>query len=179
MIIRIFIILVIVLSLISLNAQDNLPVFSDVQYELQADSLLKTNQPQEITISISCNSPGELDAYEIKIYDLRVLWTIVSARIDGEPLWLVNMNSRSEKENVLAWYYDREENLVRLHPSNLSSAYTLEVTIQASILQPALLTDSESRLVRVEANLDGQKYRCTPAGSGGEMRFKRKVRMNR
>jgi hypothetical protein len=179
MVTRISIILVIVISLISLNAQDNLPVYSVVQYEVQADSLLKTNQPQDVTISISCNSPGGLDAYEIKIYDLKVLWTIVSANLDDQALWLVNADSKSEKENVLAWYYDLEQNLLRLHPSDWPSDYTLELTVRVSILQPALLIKNDSRIVTVEADVSGQQFMCSPSGSGSEMTFKRKVRNTR
>jgi len=179
MVTRISIILVVFLCFSFLNAQDNLPIYSAVQYEVQADSLLKTNQPQKVTISISCSSPGGLDAYEIKIYDLKVMWTIVSANFDDQALWLVNADSKSDKENVLAWYYDSEQNLLRLHPSDWQSGYTLEVTVRASILQPALLTNTDSRIVTVEADVSGQKYQCSPSGSGGDMTFKRKARNTR
>jgi hypothetical protein len=179
MITRISIILLAGLSLISLFAQDNLPVYSGVEYEVRADSLIKTNQPQDLTILISGNSPRGLDAYELKIYDLKVLWTLVSANLNGESIWLVNEETRSENEKVLAWNYDSEENLLRLFPAEWSSGYNLEVTVKASILQPALLEKTDSRIVALEADVGGTKYQCAPTGSGGDMTFKRKLRQTR
>jgi hypothetical protein len=176
---RIFLILGILLSLISLYAQDNLPTYSSVQYEVQADSLFKTNQPQDLKISISCSSSGGLDAYELKIYDLKVLWTIVSANLNDQSIWLVNADSRSERENVLAWHYDSEQSLLRLFPAEWQSAYTLEVTVRASILQPAKLAESDSKIVMLEADLGGQKYKCATTGSGSQMTFKRKMKSTR
>jgi hypothetical protein len=146
---------------------------------VQADSLLKTNQPQDLIISISCTSPVGLEAYEIKIYDLKVLWTIVSANLNDQSIWLVNADSKSDNENVLAWYYDSEQNLLRLHPSEWQSGYILDIKIRASILQPALLEKNDSQIVTLEANVGGQKYQCSPGGSGDDMTFKRKVRTTR
>ena len=173
MILRISIVLVIGLSLVSLFAQDNLPATSAAEYEVQADSLLRTNQPQDVTLLISCNSPGGLDAYEIKIKDLKVLWTLVSASLNGESLWLVNAGARSEKENVLAWQYDTERNFLRLYPNEWASGYQLEVTVRASILQPALLEKTDSKIISVEVDLGGQYFQCATTGSGGDMTFKR------
>jgi len=65
-------ILGIFLLVVSLGAQDNLPIYSAVQYEIQADSLMKTNEPQEMLISISAASSGDIDAYEVKIYDYNI-----------------------------------------------------------------------------------------------------------
>lgn len=179
MITRISIILVIGLSLVSLFAQDNLPVYSAVQYEVRADSLLKTNQPQDVTISISCNSSGGLDAYEIKIYDLKVLWTLVSAKLNDEAIWLVNAKSKSENEKVVAWHYDKDQNLLRFYPVDWQSGYSLELTVRASILQPALLENNDSKIVSLETDVGGQKYQCSTIRSGGDMTFKRKLRQTR
>ena len=176
---RYTIILGIFLLLVSLGAQDNLPTYSAVQYEIQADSLMKTNQPQEMLISISAASSGNLDAYEIKIYDLKVHWTVISASFNDEPLWLVNSDSKSDNMNVLAWNYDPEENILRLHPSDWQSGYNLNVTVRLSILQPALVKKSDSKNIALEADLGGVRYQCSQNGSGGEMTFKRKVRNNR
>jgi len=179
MIIRFSIILGILLSLVSLYAQDNLPVYSAVQYEVQADSLLKTNQPQNVTISISSSSPGGLETYEIKIYNLKVLWILVSANLNDESIWLVNAESRSENEKVLAWEYDAEQNLLRLFPAEWPSGYRLEVTVRASILQPVLLEKNDSQIVTLEADVGGQKYQCATTGSGDDITFKRKLRQTR
>jgi hypothetical protein len=179
MISRFCLILGILLSLISLYAQDNLPVYFAVQYEVQADSLLRSNQPQDLTLLISCNSPAGLDAYEIKIYDLKVLWTLVSANLNDEPLWLVNANAKSEKENVLAWQYDSDQSLLRLFPNEWEAGHQLEIKVKASILQPSLLKKSDSKEIILEANRGGQKYQCSPTASGRDMTFKRKIRSTR
>jgi hypothetical protein len=172
-------ILGIFLSLVSLGAQDNLPIYSAVQYEIQADSLMKTNEPQEILISISAASAGGMDAYEVKIYDLKVHWTVISASFNDEPLWLVNSDSKSDKENVLAWKYNPEENLLSLYPSDWQSGYDLDVTVRMSILQPGLVKKSYSKNIALEANLGGIKYQCFQSGSGSNMTFKRKVQNTR
>ena len=176
---RILVILAMVIPLISLYAQDNLPTYPAVQYEVQADSLLKTNEPQDLLISITCNASGGVDTYQIKIYDLKVLWTIVSATLNDEPIWLVNTDSKSDKENVLAWKYDSQQSVLRLFPFEWQSGYELELMIRLSILQPGLVTKSDSKSIVLEAELGGRKYQCSPRGSGSEMTFKRKMRNTR
>ena len=179
MIYRIFVIFGIFLSLISLCVQDNLPTYSAVQYEVRADSLLKTNEPQDLIISISASSSGGLAAFELKIYDLKVLWTLVSAKLNDEPIWLINTDSKSDKQNVLAWKYESEENLLRLYPSDWQSGYNLELMVRLSILQPGSLANNDSKSIALEADLGGQRYQCSPSGSGNDMTFKRKVRNTR
>lgn len=179
MTIRISIILGIIFSLGIVQAQDNLPLNSDVEYEVRADSLLKSNQSQNLQVTIACNSSGGLDFYEIKVYDLKVFWTLVSATLNDQPVWLVNSNSRSDNNKVLAWYYNAEQNLLRLYPSEWNGTYRLDLTITASILQPAKLSTISSKLISLQAELGGQKYECVPVGSGGEMTFKRKTQRNR
>jgi hypothetical protein len=176
MITRISIVLVIGLSMVSLFAQDNLPLTSAVQYEVRADSLLRSNQPQDVTLLLTCNSTAGLDAYEIKIYDLKVMWTLVSANLNGEPLWLVSADTRTGKENVLAWEYDAEQALLRLYPNEWAGRNQLEVTVRASILQPALLKKTDSKVIALEADMGGQKFQCETTGSGGDMTFKKNIR---
>ena len=161
--------------LVSLYAQDTLPVNSAMQYEVQADSLLKSNQPQNLQIIISCNSSAGLNFYEIKINGLKVLWTLVSAKLNEQPVWLVNSNTRTDNNKVLAWYYDSEQSLLRLYPAEWEATYVLDLTVSASILQPAKLSKSDSKLVSLEADLGGQKFTCVTTESGGEMTFKRKI----
>ena len=172
-------ILGIFLLLVSLDAQDNLPVYSSVEYEVQADSLLKTNEPQQISISISSNSSAGIDAYELKINSLKVLWTIISANLNAEPIWLINAETNVDKENVLAWNYDPGENLLRLYPSDWQAGYDLELIVRMSILQPGLVETSDSKNLSLETEFGGVKYKCLPRGSGGNMTFKRKVRNTR
>jgi hypothetical protein len=176
MITRNSLVLVVGLSLVSLFAQDNLPLTSAVQYEVQADSLLRSNQPQDVTLLLTCNSPAGLDAYEIKIHNLKVMWTLVSANLNSESLWLVSADAKSGKENVLAWEYDTKQALLRLYPNEWTAGYQLEVTIRASILQPALLKKTDSKVIALEADMGGQKYQCETTGSGGDMTFKNKLR---
>jgi hypothetical protein len=167
------------LLLFSLSAQDNLPVYSSVQYEVQADSLLKTNEPQTISISISSNSSTGIDAYELKINSLKVLWTIVSANLNSEPIWLINEDTNPDKENVLAWNYDPEENLLRVYPSDWQAGYDLELITRMSLLQPGLIDRSDSKNLSLETELGGVKYRCLPRGSGDNLTFKRKAQNTR
>jgi len=165
--------------LVSLGAQDNLPVYSSVEYEIQADSLLKTNEPQQISISISSTSSAGIDAYELKINSLKVFWTIVSANLNTEPIWLINADTKPDKENVLAWNYDPEENLLRLYPSDWQRGYDLQLIVRMSILQPGLIEKSDSKNLSLETELGGVKYKCLPRGSGDNITFKRKVRNTR
>ena len=108
-----------------------------------------------------------------------MLWTLVSARLNNESIWLVNADSKSERENVLAWNYDAEQSLLRLYPSDWQSGYDLELTVRVSILQPGLVKKSDTRSIALEADLGGTKYHCSPSGSGSDMTFKRKVRNTR
>ena len=176
---RILIITGIFLSLISLYAQDNLPTYSAVQYEVQADSLFRSNEPQEVIISISSSSSPGPEAYELKIYDLKTLWTLVSAKLNNEAIWLVNADSKSDNQNVLSWNYDQELSLLRLYPPDWPSEYELEVTVRLSILEPGLVKKSNAKSLALEADLGGARFQCSPRGSGGDMSFKKKLRNTR
>jgi len=176
---RILIIPVIFLSLASLNAQDNLPLYSAVQYEVQADSLFRSNEPQDLIVSISSSSSQGLESYELKIYDLKVLWTLVSATFNNEPIWLVKADSKSDNEKVLSWNYDREQSLLRLYPPDWQSGYELEVTVRLSILEPGLVKKTDAKNLSLEAEFGGTKYQCSPRGSGSDMTFKKKLRKTR
>jgi len=176
---RILIILSIFLLQISVYAQENLPTYSAVEYEIQADSLLKSNEQQDMLISISSSSSGGLDAFELKIYDLKVMWTIVSAKLDNEEIWLVNSGAKSERENVLAWEYDSDQNLLRIFPSDWQSGYDLELMVRLNILQPGLVKKNDTKSIALEVDIAGTKYQCSPRGTGSDMTFKRKVRNTR
>ena len=176
---RIFIILSIFLLQISVYAQENLPTYSAVEYEIQADSLLISNEQQDMLLSISSSSSGGLDAYELKIYDLKVLWTLVSAKLNDEAIWLFNAGSKSDRENVLAWEYDSEQNLLRVYPSAWQSGYDLELMVRLSILQPGLVKKNDAKSIALEADIGGTKYQCSPRGTGSDMTFKKKMRNTR
>ena len=169
----------ILLLLVSLNAQDNLPVYSAVQYRILTDSLYKSNEPQDMLIAVTNSSPGSVEAYELRIYDLKVFWTIVSARLNGEDLWLVNRDLNSEDVNVVSWNYDSDKNLLRIYPPARQAGYELELMIRMSILQPGLITKSDSKNISLEADLGGVTYSCLPGDSGDHINFKRKARNKR
>ena len=104
---------------------------------------------------------------------------IVSAKLDNEDIWLVNADSKSDRENVLAWEYDSDQNLLRIFPSDWQSGYDLELMVRLNILQPGLVKKNDTKSIALEADIGGTKYKCSSRGTGNDMTFKKKVRNTR
>jgi hypothetical protein len=154
------------------GAQETLPVLSDIQYEVQADSLSRVNKPQNMTVVINCNSGDDVSAYQLHMENNSVIWTLLSVTLNGEPIWLVQSDARSDRDNVLAWNYDRQLGSLRLYPPSWETPYTLNLALRVNLLKPLDINRRETGIVVVEATTGNTRYQGSPVGEGNNIFFK-------
>jgi hypothetical protein len=165
------ILLVTTLTMIA-GAQEILPSLSDIQYEIQADSLSRANTSQDVSLSITCGSANEIDTYTLKIENAAAQLTVVSAEFNNETIWLINAKSKSNRENVLAWYYYPEENILRLYPSDWQPSYTLNLVVRVNLLRPFAIAKKTLTSVSLQIESITGKFQCATTGKGNRVAFK-------
>ncbi len=167
-----FVILLTTTLTIIAGAQVTLPSISDIQYEIQADSLSRANTSQDVSLSITCGSINEVKSYVLKIEEAAALLTVISAEFNNEAIWLINSKSKSDKENVLSWYYFPKENVLRLYPSDWQSSYTLNLVVRINLLRPFAIAKKTRSFVNLVVESDAGKFQCATIGMGNRVAFK-------
>ena len=165
------VLLVTTLTMIA-GAQEILPSLSDIQYEIQADSLSRANTSQDVFISITCASINEVSNYVLKIEEAAALLTVVSAEINNESIWLINDKSKSDRDNVLAWYYYPEENVLRLYPSDWQTSYTLDLVVRINLLKPSAIVKKARSSVNLQIESETGNFQCATTGRGNRIAFR-------
>ena len=156
----------------SANAQDVVPVRSDIRFEISADSLSRNKNPQDITLSITSNTADEIEVYKIYLNNTDVLWTVVSAELNGQPLWLIMDNSKSERSEILVWHHDQEENNLIFYPPSGSTNYSLNLNVRLNLLRSNTLEKKSAGTVILEAQSKEIVSRCSATGRGDRVFFK-------
>lgn len=151
-------------------AQDNLPSRSDIQIEIQSDSLIRDNSPQEITLLIDANNAANLDALLINIDQIESLWTVMSAEVEGESLWLKNSESNAGRDDVLAWKYN--DNSLHLAPFGSQLTSQLKVVVRLNLLKPGTIQAGSGKEITLLADINGERYRCLPVGNRPVVSFR-------
>jgi hypothetical protein len=163
---------VLVVLISSGHAQDLLPARTDIVYEISADSLSLNNVPQDLNLSITCGSPDLINAYILRLDETAVLWTLVSAELDNQPLWLIMNDNNSERSDILAWQYDPLEKVLRFYPPKIGIHYDLKMALKICLLQPGPIQKKSSKEVALEALTTNGITRCATKGSGNRVVFK-------
>ena len=167
-----FVLLLVTTLTMITRAQEILPSLSDIQYEIQADSLSRANKSQDLSLSITCGSASEVNTYALKIEEAAAQLTVVSAEFNNETIWLINAKSKSNRENVLAWYYYHEDNVLRLYPSDWQPSYTLNLVVRINLLRPFAITKNAQTSVSLQIESDMGKFQCATTGKGNRVAFK-------
>jgi len=154
------------------RGQDLLPARTDIVYEISADSLSLNNVPQDLNLSITCGSSDVINAYILRLDETAVLWTIVSAELNNQPLWLIMNENNSERSDILAWQYDPLEKVLRFYPPKISTNYDIKIALRICLLQAGHIQKKSSKEVALEALTTNGIARCTTKGPGNRVVFK-------
>lgn len=155
------------------RAQDPVSVRSDILYEISADSLYPKNIDQDLTLSVSNASNEQIDVFIVQLDNINnVLWTVVSADLDNQPLWLITGNRKPERSDILAWEYDQENKNLKLYPPNRGAAYKLTTVLRLNLLKSQNIRPGSSTNLNLIVQSGGSLSRCSTNGSAGQLNFR-------
>ena len=99
-------------------------------------------------------------------------WSLISALLNGESLWLLQSDSASDNDRVLAWNSNKNESNFLLYPSDWQTIFTLDLEIQINLMNISSLTiDSQDQII-LDAIYNGITYECITSGRGNTIIFK-------
>ncbi len=155
-----------------LMAQDTLPTLSAIQYQIQTDSLSRTNIPQDLSLTITAGSVGNRNNLILNIDNVSAFWTVVSANLNNQTLWLINSQTPSERENVLAWNYNKEEKSLYLYPTENQLSSDLNLVVRLNLLKANEINNKSATTVNLIADVGNIRYQCVPTGAGNGISFR-------
>ena len=167
-----FILLSVTLMIVQASAQNLASERSDILFALSGDSLLRNNNPQDLNLSITCSSVEQIEAYILKLDEVDVLWTIVSAELNDQPLWLIMSESKSERSDILAWYYNQEEKSLRFFPPEIGTNYNLNIMLRINLLKANRIQKRMSKQISLETQTARGLERCSTSSTGNMITFR-------
>ena len=152
-----------------LIAQDTKPTTSALTFEVLSTSLQMSKEPQNIRIIISCNGSQDIESLTLKMTQIKALWSVVSAKLNNQPLWLIKSENMSNKDDVLAWNLSAQDSELILFPNEWSTPYVMELEIQLNLNDPKISQKEASTNITMEASMAGESYHCSPTGRGNQL----------
>jgi hypothetical protein len=104
---------------------------------------------------------------------VQAVWTILAAELDGEPLWLVGADSKSGRENVLAWRYDQKEKSLFVFPFDWISGSNLILTVQIHLLNPSQIAAGSTQVLNLKIESASGVFLGSPGGQGNVLAFRK------
>jgi hypothetical protein len=80
--------------------------------------------------------------------------------------------AKSERNNILAWQYDKAENVLRLYPPAGRNNYDLNLLLRVNMLRSNTIKKMSEKEVALQAQSGGVVSRCTTQGAGNRIAFK-------
>ena len=164
--------LVILINLQLIYAQNSNRKTSDIQINVNTESLEKSIQPQELLVEINKNIQVTPGFMSIGIENIESGLTLVSAKLNNEDLWLINSTASSTNEKVVAWNYDKENSRLVIYPYSWNSPYILDLNIQVNLKNISSIEDNTSTSIVLTSEISGRLFDALPTGRGNEIQIR-------
>jgi hypothetical protein len=151
--------------------QQELPVITEIKYQILSDTLKITTQPQIISVTIINESNEKITALKLGCEKLNMYWTLIQASLNGENLWLVQSEFSPVQKNILAWKYDQANHQLILYQENFSDPTNLELKIQLNLTGNSLSKKEFDDNIILEAITLTGVYNCNSI-NGNKIYFK-------
>jgi hypothetical protein len=135
---------------------------ANIQFEILTESLTIGEDPYTIQVALQVASSQEIDHIEMVFDSLKIKTHITAAELNGESIWLLRSEDRSENDKVLAWMYDNKESKLNIYPNTWTTPYRLVLDIQITMMREEALT----AVLRASAQINNSLLPCRPAGRG-------------
>jgi hypothetical protein len=159
------------LSTVLFAQQENL-ITSEIKFEVDSESLQITEKPQTISVKIACESAEVVQFYNLRFAETDAVWSLISARLNGDSLWLIQSNSAPSQNKVLSWETEKSKSHLILFPASWQSGYVLELEIQINLEHTSNIVNDTDEKILLGANLPSGSYESSPFGRGNRISFK-------
>lgn len=166
------IIIVFLVNIQLLYAQNDNPKTSDIQINVKTESLEKTKQAQQLSLEINKNSLDTPGYLSIAFDNIESVLTLVSAKRNNEDLWLLNSSSPSSNEKVINWNFDKENSQLNIYPYNWNSTFVLDLNIQVNIKNISSIESETSTTIVLTTELGGSLFEALPTGQGNNIQIR-------
>ena len=149
-----------------LNAQNANRKSTDIQINVNTESIEKTIQPQELLVEINKNIQAKPGYMSIGIENVDAGLTLVGAKLNNEELWLINSATSSTNEKVVAWDFEEENSRLVIYPFNWNSPYLLDLKIQVNLKNLSSIENNNNVTVVLTSQLLNELVEALPTGNG-------------
>lgn len=149
-----------------LFAQEENLVTSEINFEVVSESLQITKKPQTVSVRITCGSGEFVQFFNLRFAETDAVWSLISARLNGDSLWLIQSNSAPSQNKVLSWETEKGKSQLILYPAAWQSDYVLDLEIQINLEKTSDIVKDTDDTILLGANLPSGSYECSPAGRG-------------
>jgi hypothetical protein len=155
-----------------ITAQNSNRKTSDIQINVNTESIEKTIQPQELLVEINKNIQAKPGYMSIGIENIDMGLTLVGAKINNEELWLINSAISSTNEKVIAWDFDEENSRLVIYPFNWNSPYLLDLKIQVNLKNLSSIDNNNNVTVILTSQLSNELVDALPTGNGNDIQIR-------
>jgi hypothetical protein len=163
----------------SIPAQNNLIPTGQLEYEVLTTTLNANLEPQSLRLQINNTGTAAVKSINIYLTGIKGKLTLVYAEKAGSPvstpasipLWLIQSQNHSTRDNVLPWNYSDTSDVLTLYPFAYSEPFNLTLEIQVNLsakTQPAI---DQQYSVMVETGLADGEFAASVTGRGNKITF--------
>jgi hypothetical protein len=156
----------------SLCGQDIKPVTTEIRYEVLDELIDVDQEEQALNIQVTSLTLTGIKYLSIGFEKIPARWSLISAELNGEKLWLVKADIHPGNDKVLAWDYSPGSNQIRLFPHTWQAPYVLDLQMQLNFESRVDSQETSDERVLVEAELSGTAFLATPTGRGDKINFR-------
>jgi len=157
----------------ALQAQSTIPVNNNITIEILSPNLQISNEPQFLQTKILVQSAQPLQYLDLKLVQTEATWSVVSANLNGKPIWLVQSDTTVNNPDVLGWSFNKDDFTLRLQPAAWVMPYTLELEMQINLTNLKNMETITLDEVRALVQLPGGLYSCASSGRGVQINLQK------
>ena len=111
-------------------------------------------------------------ALSIRLEKIDAVLNLLAAKANNEPLWLIRTDSVVNRENVIAWDYDRTTANLILYPANIKNPFVLDLEIQINLNKPESIDTNLEYILKSDAVLERGIFECSQGSRRNSISFK-------
>ena len=161
-----FIFFMFLITAITVTAQIVKPVNPNIIMEVLSESKNIDDEDQYIQVQISCQTFDVVNTIFLSFENTPARWTVVSAQLNDELLWLLKAGTKTTHDKVLAWDFDESMRELKLFPSNWQVPYVLDLQLQMNMNDRGKIQTQYQDKIIVEADLITGDFSASPTGRG-------------
>jgi hypothetical protein len=162
-------VILMLLLMSSSYAQVIKPATTEIRHEVLDELIDVDQEDQTLNLQVTSLISAGVQYFNIGFEKIPARWSLISAQLNGETLWLVKANIHPGNEKVLAWDYNPDSKEIRLYPHGWPAPYVLDLQIQLNIEGVVDTEQISDDNVLLEAELSAGAYLATPTGRGNKI----------